>query len=96
MTPYQGRETCFTCLKEEKEQAQPQLYGTPYFSVRIALTGQPVSLSHLINQGLHYLNLVSFHEMPLNRVSGVLLRRIRDSTHLPLDHPAHFLRELVQ
>ncbi len=40
MVPYQGRETCFKCLKEEKEQAQPQLYGTPYFSVRIALTGQ--------------------------------------------------------
>ncbi len=40
MAPYQGRETCFKCLKEEKEQAQPQLYGTPYFSVRIALTGR--------------------------------------------------------
>ena len=39
MAPYQGRETCFKCLKEEKEQAQPQLYGTQYFSVRIALTG---------------------------------------------------------
>jgi hypothetical protein len=39
MAPYQGRETCFKCLKEEKEQAQPQLSGTEYFSVRIALTG---------------------------------------------------------
>ncbi len=52
MAPYQGRETCFKCLKEEKEQAQPQLYGTPYFSVRIALTGltQPVG-QHF--QGTH-------------------------------------------
>src|SRR5690349_10985041 len=27
-------------MKEEKGKAQPQLYGTQYFSVRIALTGQ--------------------------------------------------------
>jgi hypothetical protein len=33
------------CLKEEKEQAQPQLSGTWYFSVRIALTGPIHSLA---------------------------------------------------
>src|SRR6266849_1663890 len=40
MAPYQGGKTCFKRMKEEREQAQPQLYGTYYLLVRIALTGQ--------------------------------------------------------
>jgi hypothetical protein len=30
----------FRRMEEENRQAQPQLYGTPYFSVRKTLTGQ--------------------------------------------------------
>ena len=29
----EGRRTCFTRMGKENEQAQPQLYGTSYFSV---------------------------------------------------------------
>jgi hypothetical protein len=36
----QGRKTCFTCRKAERGQAQPQLYGTSYFFVKMALIGQ--------------------------------------------------------
>src|SRR5260370_16877377 len=35
----QGRKTCFACRKAERGQAQPQLYGTSYFFVKMALTG---------------------------------------------------------
>src|SRR5437773_1972628 len=35
-----GSRTCFRCMKEGKVLAQPQLYGTSYFSVRIAPTGR--------------------------------------------------------
>jgi hypothetical protein len=38
--PSERREKpAFRRRKEEKGQTQPQLYGTQYFSVRIALTG---------------------------------------------------------
>src|SRR6266536_441180 len=36
----QGRKTCFACRKAERGQAQPQLYGTSYFFVKIAPIGQ--------------------------------------------------------
>src|SRR5260370_39553103 len=39
MPSSQGRKTCFDHVKRQKEQAQPQLYGTAYFSVRNAPTG---------------------------------------------------------
>jgi hypothetical protein len=43
--PSERREKpAFRRRKEENGQTQPQLDGTPYFSVRIALTGQPASL----------------------------------------------------
>jgi hypothetical protein len=39
--PSERREKpAFRRREEEKGQTQPQLYGTQYFSVRIALTGQ--------------------------------------------------------
>ena len=44
---------------------------------------QPVSLSHLINQGLNYLNPVPFNEKPLDMVSGILLRIIQSYMYLP-------------
>jgi len=37
--PSRRRKTCFACMKAGKEQAQPQLYGTSYFLVKMALTG---------------------------------------------------------
>ncbi len=42
---------------------------------------QLVSLSHLINQGLNYLNLVPFNEESLDIVSGILLHIISNYMH---------------
>jgi hypothetical protein len=37
--PSRRRKTGFECMKAEREQAQPQLYGTSYLFVKIVLTG---------------------------------------------------------
>ena len=47
--PLREEKTCFTCIKEQIEQAQPQLYGTywPY-----VFTSQ--RSSHLTEDGIHH------------------------------------------
>jgi hypothetical protein len=39
MAPFQRGKTCFTCIKEQIEQAQPQWHGTYSLLVRISRTG---------------------------------------------------------
>ena len=43
--PSRRRKTCFACMKAGKEQDQPQLYGTSYFLVKMALTGHSFGFS---------------------------------------------------
>src|SRR5258708_1993855 len=45
-------------MQEEKGQAQPQLYGTQYFSVRIALTGRSTFPTRTVNQVTHPTNIM--------------------------------------
>jgi hypothetical protein len=40
---FRSEKNAFACRKAEKEQAQPQFYGTSYFLVRITPIGPTVS-----------------------------------------------------